>query len=51
MRIAENAPDKLLPRNRGVLRMRRSSLHDFAATKDKGLPMRAAKGKARLIGG
>lgn len=36
MAIAEHAPEKLYPKNRGVLGMSQSQLHDFAAT--KGLP-------------
>jgi hypothetical protein len=38
MAIAEHAPTKLFKRNRGVLSMTHSQLHDFAATKRKGLP-------------
>lgn len=38
MAIAEHHPEKLLPRNRGMLSMDKSKLHDFASTKEKGLP-------------
>lgn len=38
MAIAEHAPEKLNPANRGLLKMTHSQLHDFAATKRKGLP-------------
>jgi hypothetical protein len=44
MAIAEHEPSKLYGRNRGLLKMTKSQLHDFAATKRKGLPARA-KGK------
>jgi hypothetical protein len=40
MAIAEHAPDKLYARNRGVAKMGKKSLHDFAATSEKSLPKR-----------
>lgn len=39
--IAEHDPSELYARNRGVLKMSHQQLHDFAATKRKGLPRRA----------
>ena len=36
MAIAEHSPEKLYKKNRGVLKMSHSQLHDFAATKDYG---------------
>lgn len=33
MAIAEHHPDKLYKRNRGVLKMSKGQLHDFASTK------------------
>ena len=42
MAIAEHAPDKLYSRNKGVAKMSHQQLHDFAATKQKGLPKRVA---------
>jgi hypothetical protein len=36
--IAEHEPEKLYSRNKGLLKMKKKSLHDFAATKRKGLP-------------
>lgn len=36
--IAEHDPSKLYKRNRGLLGMTRSQLHDFASTSEKGLP-------------
>jgi len=40
MAIAEHSPGKLYDRNKGLLKMSHSQLHDFAATKRKGLPER-----------
>ena len=45
--IAEHAPGKLYSKNRGLLKMSHSQLHDFAATKRSGLPEKAS-GKALL---
>lgn len=42
MAIAQHSPSKLYKRNRGVLKMSRSQLHDFAATKEKGLRSRVS---------
>jgi hypothetical protein len=36
--IAEHHPDQLYERNKGLLKMSKSSMHDFAATPSKGLP-------------
>lgn len=38
MAIAEHNPSKLYGRNKGMLKMSHQQLHDFAATKRKGLP-------------
>lgn len=38
MAIAEHEPGKLYARNKGLLKMSHEQLHDFAATKTKGLP-------------
>jgi len=43
MAIAEHAPEKLYGRNRGILKMSKSQLHDFAATKGLSLRQKAAK--------
>lgn len=40
MAIAEHHPEQLNERNKGLLKMSKSQLHDFAATKEKGLPQR-----------
>ena len=48
MAIAEHEPGKLMGKNKGMLKMSHSQLHDFAATKRKGLPMKASmKGKGK----
>jgi len=47
MAIAEHEPSKLYARNRGLLKMTKAQLHDFASTKEKGLPKR--KKKKRLL--
>lgn len=40
MAIAEHSPRKLYGRNKGLKKMTHAQLHDFAATKEKGLPSR-----------
>jgi hypothetical protein len=43
MAIAEHEPNKLSKKNKGLLKMTKSQLHDFAATKTKGLPKKVKK--------
>lgn len=43
MGLAEHHPEKVYKRNRGVLRMTKSQIHDFAKTKEKGLPRKKKK--------
>jgi hypothetical protein len=38
MSIAEHAPGKLYSKNKGLLKMSQTQLHDFASTPRKGLP-------------
>jgi hypothetical protein len=38
MAIAEHHPEELYGKNKGLLKMTHGQLHDFAATKEKGLP-------------
>lgn len=38
MAIAEHHPGQLYGRNRGLLKMTHSQLHDFASTKETNLP-------------
>lgn len=49
MAIAEHDPDKLYPRNRGLLKMSHKQLHDFASTPRKGLPAKAPKAKRHKV--
>jgi hypothetical protein len=53
MAIAEHDPSKIKAKNRGVLKMSRQQLHDFASTKEKNLVGKAASKvlKARRGGG
>lgn len=44
MAIAEHHPDELYGRNKGLAKMSKSQLHDFAATPTKGLPERKRGG-------
>ena len=46
MAVAEHAPGKLYARNKGMLGMSKSQLHDFAATKEKGLPQKVKSTKS-----
>ena len=48
--IAEHHPEKLYARNRGLLEMSPSQLHDYAATKESGLPQYASGGKKKRKG-
>jgi hypothetical protein len=43
MAIAKHQPDKLYKRNKGLKKMSKSQLHDFAKTKEKGLPKKKRK--------
>lgn len=38
MAIAEHHPEQLNPENKGLAKMKKSDLHDFASTPEKGLP-------------
>ncbi len=38
MSIAEHHPEELYDRNKGLAKMTKTQLHDFAATPEKGLP-------------
>lgn len=43
--IAEHNPSQLYARNRGMLKMSKSQLRDYAATPEKGLPKNKQKAK------
>ena len=45
MAIAEHHPSQLYGKNRGLLKMSHSQLHDFAATSEKRLPYKKKKKK------
>ena len=38
MAIAEHDPESLYPENKGLAKMSKKSLHEFAMTKESGLP-------------
>lgn len=48
MSIAEHHPEELKGKNRGLLKMSHSQLHDFAATPEKSLPQRTSKRKSHF---
>lgn len=41
--IAEHHPEKLYARNKGLKEMSKEQLHEFATTKEKGLPKKKKK--------
>ena len=43
MSIAEHEPSKLYARNKGLAKMSKKDLHDFASTKEKGLPKKVGR--------
>jgi Protein of unknwon function (DUF3008). len=45
MRLAEHHPEKVYKKNKSVTKMSKQDLHDFAKTKEKGLPMKVKKKK------
>ena len=45
MAIAEHEPSKLYGRNKGLKKMSKGDLHDFASTPRKGLPTRVSAKK------
>lgn len=45
MAIAEHAPGKLNPKNKGLLKMTGQQLHEFASTPRKGLPKKVSSKK------
>lgn len=47
MAIAEHAPEKLHANNKGLLKMSKEKLSEFASTKRKGLPKYTSKGGKR----
>lgn len=49
MAIAEHHPSELYARNRSVMKMSHQQLHDFADTKERGLPQRKKKLSGRAV--
>jgi hypothetical protein len=47
MGLAEHHPEQVSAKNRGVLQMTHQQLHDFASTKEKGLPHHVKKPKRK----
>lgn len=48
MAIAKHHPEKLYKRNRAMKKMSKEDLHEFASTKEKGLPTKKKrKGKSK----
>jgi hypothetical protein len=43
--IAEHEPGKLYKRNAGLKKMSKKDAHEFASTKEKGLPLKKKKKK------
>jgi hypothetical protein len=48
--IAEHHPEKLHKKNRGMLKMSKKQLHEFASTPEKGLPKKKTKIKGKVHG-
>jgi len=49
MAIAEHHPEKLQAKNKGVLKMSKGQLHDFASTSEKNLPKSVSKASEKLL--
>ena len=49
MAIAEHHPSELYARNKNLLAMSHSQLHDFASTKEKGLPEKVKSPSRSLL--
>lgn len=47
--IAEHTPGKLFKRNKSLLSMDASDKHDFASTKEKGLPKKLSSGYGKSL--
>lgn len=47
MAIAKHHPRKLYKRNKGLLKMNKAKLHEYAKTKEKGLPRKKKKKKKK----
>ena len=47
MAIAKHTPSKIYKKNRGLLKMSKADLHEFATTKEKGLPKKASSSRRK----
>jgi hypothetical protein len=47
MAIAKHHPSKLYKKNRSLLKMSKKQLHEYASTKEKGLPKKKKKKSKR----
>ncbi len=47
MAIAKHHPSKLYKRNKALLKMSKRQLHEFASTKEKGLPKKKKRRKRK----
>ena len=45
MALAKHSPSKVRGKNKGVLKMSKKQLHDYASTKEKKLPNKVRKKK------
>ena len=48
MAIAEHHPEEVSAKNKGVLKMSKGQLHDFASTKERGLPSSVQKASQKV---
>lgn len=48
MAIAEHHPEKLWKKNKGAAKMGKNALHDYAKTKEKGLPLKKGDKKESI---
>jgi hypothetical protein len=51
MAIAEHSPSKVRAGNRGVLKMSKSQLHDYASTSTSKLPASVTKASSKILAG
>ena len=49
--IAEHNPEQLYAKNRGLAKLGKSKLHEFAAVSEKGLPLKKKSRRSKAFGG
>ena len=47
--IAEHHPEKVSDKNKGVLKMSKNQLHDYASTSEKNLPATVKKASSKVM--